>query len=193
MDAIRIDPPHFACVVAMDSERGIGLQGTLPWRRIPEDMKHFRDLTMGVRDSGRQNAVIMGRKTWQSIPSHMRPLFGRRNIVMSRNPRWDAAPGRNEFSRRVSFTPVPQPSFETALEAATVGESIYVIGGGEVYAVALAHPLCRAVYLTRIANAYGCDTFLPRFEERFTLDSEELVDAAGLLITFERWRLQTQA
>src|ERR1700733_8282193 len=73
----------FDIVVACDINRGIGYNNTLPWR-LSGDMKHFRNLTSTTSDPSKQNAVIMGRKTWQSLPESNRPLPKRFNIVLSR-------------------------------------------------------------------------------------------------------------
>ena len=75
----------FAAVVAADEEWGIGRDGDLAWR-LPGDMRWFRELTIGKPPEGVQNTVIMGRKTWDSIPPRYRPLPGRHNVVVSRNP-----------------------------------------------------------------------------------------------------------
>lgn len=76
--------PKFDLVVACDLNRGIGKENGLPWR-LPGDMKQFRELTSSVRDSSKRNAVLMGRKTWESIPTKFRPLPHRVNVVLSRD------------------------------------------------------------------------------------------------------------
>ena len=74
----------FQMVVAHEtSRRGIGLNGDMPWK-LPKDMAYFKSLTSSVKVSGKQNAVVMGRTTWESIPAKFRPLKGRMNIVISR-------------------------------------------------------------------------------------------------------------
>ena len=77
----------FSLVVAMDEERGIGKQGTLAWR-LPADLKHFKEITTEVKDMKKQNAVIMGRKTWESLPEKFRPLPQRLNIVVTTQPNY---------------------------------------------------------------------------------------------------------
>lgn len=72
-------------VVAATRSGGIGRGGALPWH-LPADMALFKALTSRTRDAGKQNAVIMGRKTWASIPPKFRPLKGRLNVVLSSNP-----------------------------------------------------------------------------------------------------------
>lgn len=74
-------------IIAATKANGIGVNNNLPWR-IPKEMKYFAQVTSNAAD-GQQNAVIMGRKTWESIPKKHRPLSNRFNIVLSRNPNYD--------------------------------------------------------------------------------------------------------
>jgi dihydrofolate reductase len=99
---------------AQSANRVIGRDGALPWR-IPEDMERFRSLTMGA-------TVVMGRLTWESLPARFRPLPGRRNVVLTRTPGYDA-PGAEVVG-----------SLEEALASAEV---VWVAGGAAVYAAAL--------------------------------------------------------
>lgn len=130
-----------ALVVAWAGEdRVIGRNGGLPWR-LPSDMKHFRELTTG-------GTVVMGRKTWESIPDRFRPLPDRRNIVLSSS--LPSPPAGAE-----TYT-----SLESALAAA--GTDAFVIGGGATYAETL--PLADRVYATEIADAVEGDTFFPALD-----------------------------
>jgi dihydrofolate reductase len=106
-------------IAAMSENRVIGKNGQLPWR-IPEDMKHFKDLTMG-------HPVIMGRKTWESIPEKFRPLPGRTNIVITR-----------QADYVVPEDVIVSSSVESALKIFP-SEHIYIIGGAEIYAAAMPH------------------------------------------------------
>lgn len=74
----------FQIVVAATRKLGIGKAGTMPWK-LPGDMAYFKELTMRTADPAKQNAVVMGRKTWESIPPKFRPLPGRVNVVLSRS------------------------------------------------------------------------------------------------------------
>ncbi len=120
----------------------IGRDGAIPWR-IPEDMRRFRELTMG-------HAVVMGRRTWDSLPDRFRPLPGRRNIVVSRNPEWDA-----EGAERAS-------SLDDALQLLQEAEQVFVVGGAELYAAALT--FADELLLTEIDADVDGDTFFPEFE-----------------------------
>ncbi len=106
-----------ALVWAQDRTGAIGRRGAIPWS-VPEDMAHFREVT-GT------GAVIMGRKTWESLPATFRPLPGRRNIVLTRSSGY-AADGAEVTG-----------DLESALEL--VGRVAAVIGGGEIYTAALTH------------------------------------------------------
>lgn len=103
-------------VWAQSANGVIGNAGALPWQ-LPEDLAHFRELTRGA-------TVVMGRRTWDSLSPRFRPLPGRRNIVLTRDPAW-AAPGAESAHR-----------LDAALRA---DAEVWVIGGAEVYRAALAH------------------------------------------------------
>ena len=167
-------------VVAADRERGIGRDGTIPWR-LPGDMRHFKELTSNTEDPARQNAVIMGRTTWESLPARFRPLPGRRNVVLSRRPVIDVPAGV-----------VHAQDLDAALEAlASVTPAIarvFVIGGSQVYAEALGRSDCLYVHYTRIEARFDCDTFFPVFEDRFTRTATlHEASEAGIAYRIELW------
>ncbi|HEY3686967.1 MAG TPA: dihydrofolate reductase [Streptosporangiaceae bacterium] len=116
----------------------IGAGNAIPWR-LPEDMAHFKATTLG-------HPVVMGRRTWDSLPARFRPLPGRRNIVVTRDPRW-AADGAERAG-----------SVAEALELAGPAEA-WVIGGGEVYRAAMAYATTLAV--TEVDTAVDGDTHAP--------------------------------
>ncbi len=127
-------------IAATDQNRGIGLQGRLPWR-LPADLDRFRRITTG-------HAVLMGRKTWESIG---RPLPERTNIVMSRHPASAEAKG-------VLWAASP----EEALRVAGNGE-VFIIGGAEIYSLFL--PRADRLLLTRIHGEFQADAFFPELDE----------------------------
>jgi dihydrofolate reductase len=129
-------------VVAAVSQNGvIGANGKLPWR-LPEDLKHFKNLTLG-------HPIIMGRRTWESLG---KPLPGRENIVISRKPGYQA-PGAGVAA-----------SLEAAI-ALCAGEPVaFVIGGAEIYAAAL--PLADGLMLTEIRRHYEGDTRFPEWDRK---------------------------
>ena len=131
-------------IAAVASNRAIGKNNELLWH-LPEDMRHFRETTRG-------KPVIMGRKTWESLPDAFRPLPGRHNLVVSRNPGFQA-PGATLAG-----------SLEEALRQAELTDKVdeaFVIGGAELYRQAL--PLASRLYLTEIAESIEGDVFFPEF------------------------------
>jgi dihydrofolate reductase len=126
-------------VVATDDHGGIGLGGGLPWH-LPEDLKRFKALTMG-------KPIVMGRRTHDSIG---RPLPGRHNIVISRQP-----------GLRIEGCTVVD-SLDAALAAAGPVPEVVVIGGADVYRLAL--PGAETLYLTRVHADVGADTFFPALD-----------------------------
>ena len=124
---------------AQSNTGAIGQAGRIPWE-VPEDMAHFRAVTMS-------HPVIMGRKTWESLPPRFRPLPGRANIVVTRNPDWT-----DEGATTAS-------SVEDALAAAPE-DTVWVIGGGEIYRAAM-HFATKLV-VTEIDVDVDGDTQAPR-------------------------------
>lgn len=152
----------FGIVVAADAARGIGLDNTLPWR-LPTEMAYFKRVT-SESAAGRRNAVIMGRKTFESIPAKFRPLKDRLNVVLSRDPAYAAEGACTARSLEDSL----------ALLAGDPGiDKAFVIGGGSLYTEALRHPWCTRVYVTRVHRTFPCDAFLSEFERDFHLISSD--------------------
>lgn len=130
----------------------IGRDGTIPWH-LPEDVARFKALTTG-------HAVVMGRKTWESIPSRFRPLPDRRNVVVTRNPEWSA-----DGAERAG-------SVEEALRLLAGDDRVFVIGGADIYAAALPH--ADELVLTEIDLDVDGDTFFPEFDhDAFEVISHE--------------------
>ena len=140
-------------VVAHDRNRLIGLDGDLPWR-LPDDLKHFKALTLG-------HIVLMGRKTWDSLPR--KPLPGRENWVMSRD----------------ASLQLPEARVFTSLDAAIAaaeGRELMVIGGAQLYALAL--PRAQRIHLTEVlasVPAEGEAAYFPTYDAAAfrTLSCEE--------------------
>lgn len=149
----------FDIIVAADLNLGIGKNNALPWR-ISKDLKYFKDLTSATPVPEVLNAVIMGRKTWESIPAAHRPLKGRINIVLTSNPNYPMPPGH-----------FVSPSLDQALEMLMPApvDRVFIIGGAQVYNEAMQHPSCGLLYLTQVRHVFDCDTFLPQFKQVFQL------------------------
>ena len=135
----------------------IGRDNSIPWR-IPEDVAPFREVTTG-------HPVVMGRRTWDSIPDRFRPLRGRRNIVVTRNAKWygDGAE--------------PAGSLEAALDLAGDASEVFVIGGAEIYAAAL--PFADELLLTEIDAEFDGDTIFPPIDPTVFEEVEREPHASG--------------
>ena len=129
-----------AMIVAVGDDGAIGKDGKVPWR-IPEDLKHFKNVTMG-------HAIIMGRKTWDEVG---KPLSGRRNLVVSRQAGL-ALEGAEVFT-----------TLDAAIAAArTTDPEPHVIGGSTIYEAAM--PLATRIHLTEVHRVVPADTFFPSFD-----------------------------
>jgi dihydrofolate reductase len=169
----------FDIFVAADSNWGIGKTNDLPWPKLSGELKRFRQLTTEAAP-GKQNAIIMGRKTWDSIG---KPLPKRHNIVIS-----------------TKNLALPEPArYATSLDAALVlcedpqVDNIFVIGGGEIYRIALEHPELRYIYITRVNGEFNCDITIPNLENISGLVLEKnwagntSAEENSVSYRFERW------
>ncbi|XP_036383926.1 dihydrofolate reductase isoform X2 [Megalops cyprinoides] len=158
------------CIVAVCPDMGIGNNGNLPWhpKRLSDEMKYFQKMTMTPTVEGMQNVVIMGRKTWFSIPAQNRPLKDRINIVLSRQMKEPPAGAHYLASDLRSAL-----SLLDNAEIAARADQVWVIGGSSVYKEVMESPSRQRLFVTRILQQFDCDTFLPRISpEKFRLLSE---------------------
>lgn len=165
---------QFSIIVAMDEQRGIGKDNCLPWH-APEDLAHFRALTTG-------HLVVMGRKTYESIG---RPLPRRWNVVLTRDPSWGPfSKMRDDFYVFNSFAQVRQ------LPDMVPDRRVFVIGGSELYALAL--PYAHELIVTHVPGVFACDTFFPEFSaEQWSARAMREMPAASLglnlrVVTYRR-------
>lgn len=176
---------HFSLIAAVDKTFGIGKNNTLPWS-LPSDLKHFSRVTTEVSPAaptGTMNAVIMGRKTWESLPEKHRPLKNRLNVVLSRSNDLELPDGV-----------LAAHSIDEALEKLATQkniESLFVIGGAQIFAEAINHLSCRKIYLTQIMQTFDCDTFFPNINpEKFLVKEKSPLMKEGALefeyVTFEK-------
>ncbi|MDI1238627.1 MAG: dihydrofolate reductase [Polaromonas sp.] len=141
----------------------IGKDGAMPWH-LPEDLAHFKRLTQGC-------PVIMGRKTWDSLPPKFRPLPGRTNIVITRQSDWQA-----EGAQRAA-------SLKEALQLAGAAPEVWIIGGAQIYAQA--EPLASRAEVTEIAQDFDGDAYAPVLGPQWTEAArEEHTTSAGLKFSF---------
>lgn len=138
-------------ITAIDEERGIGKENEIPWH-YSEDMKFFRDKTVN-------NTVIMGRKTYESLPDDYRPLPKRKNIVLTGSDR--------EFDESVSKANSLEEAYNIAEKH---GEKVFIAGGASVYEQTLED--ADKVILTEIPGTHNCDSFFPKLGENWEIENK---------------------
>ncbi len=131
--------PRINLIYARAANGVIGKDNAMPWH-LPEDLAHFKQLTQGW-------PVIMGRKTWDSLPPRFRPLPGRRNVVLTRQNEWAAAGAERAAN------------LAEAIALCADAQEIWVMGGAEIYAQA--EPMASRIELTEIDRAYEGDAYAP--------------------------------
>ena len=150
-------------IYARSANGVIGKNNTIPWH-LPEDMAHFKKTTMGW-------PVIMGRKTWDSLPPRFRPLPGRSNVVVTRQTQW-AAQGA-----------LVAASLTDALKFCEASEQVWVIGGAKIYQQA--EPFAQRIEVTEIAQDFEGDAFAPKLSREWTEAAREAhVSLNGLKFSF---------
>ena len=156
-------PARLHLIYARAANGVIGCNGALPWH-LPEDLAHFKRTTLGC-------PVLMGRKTWDSLPLRFRPLPGRVNIVVTRDADWAAVGAQVAHS------------LEAARDLCPPGSDAWVIGGAQIYAQAL--PLASSVVVTEIAQDFEGDAFAPDLGADWReMQREARISAHGLPFAF---------
>ena len=151
----------------------IGRDNTLPWQ-LPEDMAHFKRTTAGC-------PVIMGRKTWDSLPLRFRPLPGRSNLVVTRQAGWSADGARRATRLEQALADCAQ------MEPAP--QELWIIGGGQLYAQASA--LAHRAVVTEIDQDFEGDTFAPRLGADWAESARDPhIAASGLRFAFVTYQRQ---
>ena len=168
----------FDVVVAADLDWGIGKANGLPWPKLRGDLAHFRRVTTSTAKEGARNAIVMGRKTWESKEVGGKPLPKRLNVVVSRNP------------LTVPEGVVAARSLDEALAVRDV-ETIFVVGGAGLFQEALVDARLRYVYLTRVEGRFDCDVKMPDLDARgyvrdATWDGEAIGEDNGVRYRIER-------
>lgn len=136
--------PLIQLIYARAANGVIGNNNQLPWH-LPEDMAFFKQKTAG-------STVVMGRKTWDSLPARFRPLPGRHNVVVTRQAGWQPEPA----SEQVSVASTIEGALDTAR---ALGKPVWVMGGAQIYAQSL--PLADEVWVTEIAQDFAGDAYAP--------------------------------
>lgn len=143
-------------IVAVDSAWGIGKNNDLPWR-LSKEFAHFVRQTLKTEDPNKKNAVIMGRRCWESIPPKFRPLHDRVNVIVSKT-----------MEPKISEDIIVSNDFDDALRLLTEDErfkdrieTIWNVGGTEIYTLGLKHSLMWKLVLTRLDTSFDCDRKFP--------------------------------
>ena len=169
---------NFSIIVAFDSQYGIGKLGQIPWK-LSLDLKHFKEMTTSVVDKAKTNAIIMGRKTWESLPPRFRPLPGRLNVIMSQQ-------SIDQIPHEVMLA----HSFDEALKISNthITENIYIIGGSQIYQEALKHSFCQRICVTHIKGDFDCDVFFPPLSPQYIpISASEEFSESGIKFHFAEY------
>jgi dihydrofolate reductase len=134
-------------IVAMDAQRGIGKNNDLMWH-LPKDMQFFKDTTQG-------QIVVMGRKNYDSIPEKYRPLPNRLNVILTRNKEFKAPNCLVFHSLTSCFAYFKEETNRT----------VFIIGGGEIYRMALDSAELNEMYITHVHQTYDAETYFPAFND----------------------------
>ncbi|MBG6239835.1 dihydrofolate reductase [Mycetocola sp. CAN_C7] len=166
--------PRVGLVWAEAANGTIGNAGVLPWH-LPEDLAHFKDVTLG-------SPVVMGRKTWDSLPERFRPLPGRRNIVVTRQPDWqeDGVDTADSIAAALAL----------AADDIPADEFVWVIGGAEIFSAVI--DTADRLEVTMIRDVIDGDAVAPAITERWRLAATDPVDgwrtsASGIDYRFLRY------
>ena len=154
-------------IYARSANGVIGKDGVMPWH-LPEDLAHFKRLTQG-------HPVIMGRKTWDSLPPRFRPLPGRTNIVITRQADWQAEGA------------LTAASLQEALALCKDVQDVWIMGGAQIYT--LAEPLASRIEVTEIHQDFDGDAFAPTLgSDWLEVAREAHTAASGLNFSFVTYR-----
>ena len=135
----------FNIIAAIDENNGIGKDGNIPWLSKYSDLSYFKKLTLTCDSNSRENVIIMGKNTWNSLPQ--KPLPNRKNIIIS---------STLESSSNYNVSTSLDKALESLKEIYEKINFIFVIGGEELYKEAISHPMCDKLYITEIPGIHEC-------------------------------------
>lgn len=166
-------------IFAVDDNGGLGFQGQLPWPHITEDMKFFRDTTTSGT-FGKKGIVVMGRKTWESLPTKYKPLPGRINVVVSRG--FILPPKKSQWVYSIS------PNFfkidlDRVVDTYFYESEIFITGGKQVLELAL--PYIEHMYITRVHGTFPADVVIDM--DSFLADFHPIRIRRSEICTFEEY------
>lgn len=154
----------FHIILAVDNENWIWVNGDLAWQ-LPEDMKYFKKTTSTTLNTEKQNAVIMWRKTWESIPDKYRPFSSRYNCVLSR--------GYENWTQNSEWAYLFN-SLDACLDHLDKNNDIetnFIIWGSQIFNQVVQDDRLKKAYITRIYHKYHCDAFFDGLPLDFDLES----------------------
>jgi dihydrofolate reductase len=171
----------FSLIAAIDKNNGLGKNGQMSWH-LPSDLTYFKRITTFAA-AGKQNLVIMGRITWESIPEKYRPLPQRRNMIITRNPAFQT-PENVLVENNLTHVLNTLPSLISRFNI----EHVFVIGGSQLYTQAIEHPECKKIYLTKIHHSFECDAYFPNYKKKFKeIQTTEVKEENGIKFAFSLW------
>ena len=150
-------------IVAFCRNRGIGWKNSLPWH-LKNDLQHFQKITMGKGN----NAVIMGRKTWESLPEKSKPLPKRTNIVLTNTKNIELSFDADRDGPHYCFRSLPHAASFSKREY----DDVWVIGGEQLYLESLANGHIQTIHATYIDKVFECDAFFPQIPNDFVLETQ---------------------
>ncbi len=188
---------NYSIIVACDKSGGIGNNGDLPWPSIQEDTVRFYKITTITQDPKKRNAVIMGRKTWDSIPDENKPLSDRLNIILSLNP-YQKNKIKKKYDKKdvIVFNEVYKALRHVGYERDI--ENIFIIGGEQIYKKAFQTNTYDAIdeyvdkmYLTYIDDDFKSDCFMPTIPNwMFLIKEEKIMSEIGIPLNFKLYKNQ---
>ncbi|USN58772.1 MAG: dihydrofolate reductase [Candidatus Peribacteria bacterium] len=176
---------NFSMILAVDDHNGLGRNNDLAWK-LKAEMKYFKETTTNTKDLGKLNAVVMGRRTWESIPAKFRPLPNRINCILSRSLNSESTDSQiDDFV--LYFQSLDHCLKE--LQKKDNIEEIFIIGGGQLYNSVLRDPRLKTIYITRVHGDHHCDVFFDGVPDDFTLETEsEAQEENGVTFRFQVWK-----
>lgn len=169
----------FKVIVCVDNQNGIGKSNSLPWT-IKEDMLFFKEKTLEIKNKKKKNCVIMGRKTYQSIPKKFRPLKNRINIVLSKSNVIED----EETENFKTFQELDDVLYFVKKNKKRI-ESCYVIGGSSIYKLFIERDLVNDYYINSVNKDYECDVFFPEIN----LDEYKLNSSRSIIVNNSYYNL----
>jgi dihydrofolate reductase len=175
----------FSIVIATDSKNGIWKNNSLAWK-LSKDMKYFRELTTKNTDLWKLNAVIMWKKTWESIPANFKPLPNRINCILSRKIINESKNSKIDdfvlyFNSLVSCL--------SEIETKTNLDHIFIIGWADLYNQVLINPLLEKIYITKVLWDFDCDVFFDWVPNNFyMIEQSEEMEENWVKFRFEVYR-----